>query len=340
MQNIDPRVRRTRQAFLTRVRDAALLQTLSGSEDFLRKRSPFMAVLGLLTLSACSDPASTPDAAINPTQISVAGGQGGGTIAAVSTGGSGGSAGSGGSSSSSSGGASPAATGGTVNPPEPPPWPPGMVPDYTPEQFCGMLRVDEGGALVIAGCEVNIRSIYSLEREQIDGGTWHSTSYGFEAPCNAQGTYRAEVSDVRYGVSGLVESYLFLIRSQGGYEFGGSLAIAYEAARLASASGQVQGNSCQFTVCSASECGILDTTQLSSVRGDGGAGSTPSGSAGLGGSGGTGNGGRPSSSAGASGAAGPASTGGRSGFPGAPAGSGGGAGRSTGGSNSGFPPLP
>jgi hypothetical protein len=183
-----------------------------------------------------------------------------------------------------------------------------MPPDFTPEQFCGLIRVDEGGALVIAGCELNIRSIYSLEREQLDGGAWHSTSYGIEAPCNSQGTYRAEVSDIRYGTNGLVESYLFLIRSQAGYDVGGSLAIAYEATRLARATGLVQGNSCQFSVCGAAECGILDTTQLSTVRGDAGAGGGGSGgSASVGGAGGR------SSSGGAGGrSSGGRSSGGRS----------------------------
>jgi hypothetical protein len=188
-----------------------------------------------------------------------------------------------------------------------------MPPDFTPEQFCGMIRVDEGGALVIAGCEVNIRSIYSLEREQLDGGVWHSTSYGIEAPCNAQGTYRAEVSEIRYGTTGLVESYVFLIRSQAGYDVGGSLAFAYEATRLSLATGLVQGNSCQFSVCRAAECGVLDTTQLSTVRGDAGAGS--GGSATTGGGGGrssSGGGGGRSSSGGTGGRSSSGSTGGRS----------------------------
>jgi hypothetical protein len=190
-----------------------------------------------------------------------------------------------------------------------------MPPDFTPEQFCGLIRVDEGGALVIAGCEVNIRSIYSLEREQLDGGVWHSTSYGIEAPCNAQGTYRAEISEIRYGTTGLVESYLFLIRSQAGYDVGGSLAFVYEATRLSLATGLVQGNSCQFSVCRAAECGVLDTTQLSTVRGDAGAaGAGSGGSASTGGGGGrssSGGGGGRSSSGGSGGRSSSGSTGGR-----------------------------
>jgi hypothetical protein len=187
-----------------------------------------------------------------------------------------------------------------------------------------------------------VRSVYSLKREQIDFGTWHSVEYGFEAPCNAQGTYRAEVSSVRYSAQDLLDSYAFLIRSQGGFEIAGSLTVGYEAAKLVRASGVVHGNSCQFTVCAAAECGVLDTSQLGSVKGEGGAGSEPSPSAGAAGS---------MSSAGAGGSGPPrpgSSTGGRSGFPGAPSGTGGSAGRassgtagrSTGGSGSGFPPPP
>jgi hypothetical protein len=314
---------------LTSALTAALLQALRASEESLRKPSSLLELLGLLTLSACGDPVSAPDSVASPTQILAAGGQSGAGTASMpppAAGGSGGSGGTAGSAGSAGGrppaiagaGTSSAPSAGAANSPPTPPMA-AMPPDFTPEQFCGLIRVDEGGALVIAGCELNIRSIYSLEREQLDGGAWHSTSYGIEAPCNSQGTYRAEVSDIRYGTNGLVESYLFLIRSQAGYDVGGSLAIAYEATRLARATGLVQGNSCQFSVCGAAECGILDTTQLSTVRGDAGAGGGGSGgSASVGGAGGR------SSSGGAGGR----SSGGRSS-----------GGRSSGGSN-GLPSTP
>jgi hypothetical protein len=174
----------------------------------------------------------------------------------------------------------------------------GPAPNLTPAEFCGFLRVDEGGSIVISGCEENVRSIYNLEREQIDGGAWYSTAYGFEAPCNEQGTYRAEISSVHHDPAGVIDGYLFVIRIQGGYEFGGSMSIGYEATRAISATGSVQGNQCQFTICPAAECGILDTTQLSTVSGDGGAGGARSTTGGAGGRGGA------------------SSTGGRAAFPG------------------------
>lgn len=300
----------------------------------MRKQRSIFLVLGLATLGACGDPVSqsTP-AATNPTGISVegngaagggtgglAGAQGGSSSA---TGGpaAGGSAGSGGVSSGGAG------SGGSAVLPPPPPTT-GMPPDLTPEQFCGMVKVDEGGALVIAGCESNVRAIYSLSREQVDGGAWYSTEYGFEAPCNGRGTYRAEVSDVHYAQNGQADSYAFVIHMQSGHEVGGSLALEYEAARLVLAKGVVQGNQCEFPICGASECGILDTSELNTVRGDGGAGSGAGGVSGNGGA-------SPAPGVGGAPNAGGAS-GGRAANGGASAGS---AGRSTGGVGSGFPPF-
>lgn len=198
---------------------------------------------------------------------------------------------------------------------------PTMVPSYTPEKFCGMIRVDEGGALVMAGCEKNVRVIYELNREQIDNGAWHSTDYGIEAPCNDKGTFRAQVSGAVYDATNHLQSYYFLIHEQGGYEFAGAVALDFDATKVTTASGSVQGNSCTFSVCSAAECGLLDTSMLSStVAGDTGAGGAAGSRGGSGGSSST------PPSGGLGGTAGRGSAGGGSG------------GRATGGSFFGFPP--
>jgi hypothetical protein len=186
-----------------------------------------------------------------------------------------------------------------------------------------MIRVDEGGAPVMAGCEKNVRVIYELNREQIDNGAWHSTDYGIEAPCNDKGTFRAQVSGAVYDATNHLQSYHFLIHEQGGYEFAGTVALGFDATKVTTASGSVQGNSCTFSVCSAAECGVLDTTMLSStIVGGGGAGAAGS----QGGSGG-------SSSTPNGGLGGTASRGGAGGR-----GGGGSGGRATGGSFFGFPP--
>ena len=273
-------------------------------------------VLWLLALSSCSaDPVSAPDPALAPSPISTGAGAGGATAAPPSA------------TNSATGGtvASGGTTGGTpATPPSstgaPPPVPT-MVPSYTPEKFCGMIRVDEGGAIVMAGCEKNVRVIYELNREQIDNGAWHSTDYGIEAPCNEKGTFRAQVSEAVYDATNHLQSYYFLIHEQGGYEFAGTVALGFDATKVTTASGSVQGNSCTFSVCPAAECGVLDTSMLSStIGGDAGAG----GAAGpRGGSGG-------GSSRPGGGSGGTAGGGGRGG-----AGSGG---RATGGSVFGFPP--
>lgn len=300
-------------------------------------------VLGLVALSACGDPVSTSETAFTP-MISVAGGAGG-AVASSAKGGSGsggaGSSGSSGSSAAATGGSGGAAasssTGGQAGLPAEPPLSTNP-PNFTAEQFCALIRVDEGGSLVIAGCEENIRTIYSLEREQTDGGAWRSVAYGIEAPCSDQGTYRAEVSGATYGTSGAVASYAFVIRAQAGYEVSGALSTVFDAARLTVASGSVQGNACQFTICPASECGVLDTSQISTVRGDNSAGasSTPTGGASPGNGG---NGGRSFSSGGTASTAGRGSTGGRTGTAGTSGASAGSGGRATGGSGSGLPPF-
>jgi hypothetical protein len=275
-------------------------------------------VLWLLTLSACAaDPVSAQDAALAPAPISTAGGAGGATAAPAAA--VGGTVSTGGTASSTGGSAAatPSATG--TAPPVPT-----MVPNYTPEKFCGMIRVDEGGAIVMAGCEKNIRVIYELNREQIDNGAWHSTDYGIEAPCNGKGTFRAQVSGAVYDAANHLQSYYFLIHEQGGYEFAGAVALGFDATKVTTASGNVQGNACTFSVCAAAECGVLDTTMLSTVRGDDGAAggaATPAGGNGAGGS-----------SSGTPALGGRGGAGGRNG--------GGSGGRATGGSGSGFSPPP
>ncbi len=271
-----------------------------------------------LTLTSCSaDPVSSQEPALAPSPISTPGGAGaGGSTAALPTA-TGGAVSTGGTATGGAAVAPPSST--AAGPPVPT-----MVPSYTPEKFCGMIRVDEGGVLVMAGCEKNVRVIYELNREQIDNGAWHSTDYGIEAPCNDKGTFRAQVSGAVYDATNHLQSYYFLIHEQGGYEFAGAVALGFDSTKVTTASGSVQGNSCTFSVCSAAECGVLDTTMLSSaIAGDAGAG----GAAGpRGGSGG-------SSSTPGSGLGGTAGRGGAGGRAG-----GGSGGRATGGAFFGFPP--
>lgn len=275
-------------------------------------------VLWLLTLSACSaDPVSAPDPALAPAPISTGGGAGGATAAPPAA--PGGTVSTGGTATGGAPAAPPSSTAAT--PPVPM-----MVPDYTPEKFCGMVRVDEGGAIVMAGCEKNVRVIYELNREQIDNGAWHSTDYGIEAPCNEKGTFRAQVSDAVYDAANHLQSYYFLIHEQGGYEFAGVMALGFDTTKVTTASGSVQGNSCTFSVCAAADCGVLDTSMLSTVRGDAGAGSGGGAAGSRGGSGG-------SASVPVSGLGGTAGRGGAGGR-----GGGGSGGRATGGVSFGFPP--
>lgn len=306
------------------------------------------AALGaLLLLVACGDPGGGPEALIPAISAGTGGSLGvsqppGTDSGPVSEGGASGSLAAGGASGSAagSGEGSPPASGGA--PTEPPIASAGTGSTGNPsvfsgEELCSMFAVDEGGALVIAACSDTVRSVDKVTLEQINGGEWYSIAYGFEAPCHELGTYRGEVSGIRYDESGSITAYAFFVRSQAGAEFRGSVAIGYEAQRIAQVTGIVEGTTCQLAVCARAECGVLDPTKTSTTSGSGeggaggsagGGGITSTGGIGGGGAAGIGTGG--TSSGGAAGApsaagagGGPFGQGGQGGFvPGLPPGGG------------------
>lgn len=158
----------------------------------------------------------------------------------------------------------------------------GGSPVFPPEELCSMFAVDEGGGLVITACSDTIRSVDKVNLEQVNGGEWYSIGYGFEAPCNELGTYRGEVSDIRYNPTGSITAYAFFVRSQEGDEFHGSVAIGYEAERIAQVTGVVEGTACELSVCTAEICGVLDPTKTTTTSGWGGSGGASGSGAGGG----------------------------------------------------------